>query len=242
MVAQSKRTSIFVASVCGIEDQREQRMSSFPPTLERLIHEDPPSSEAWSDFAREYTALLMHVARSTCRGRDEAMDAYAYLLEKLSDDSCRKLRAYSSDPRTKFTTWLVVVARRICIDHHRVKYGRVRNEESKAERERLGLRRRLEELSEGAEFADAIPDDNAETPAEALERAELSSELRTLRESLPPADRLLLAMRFDDGLSAAEISTILHFPSQFHVYRRINALLAELKTRLKERGYEHAAS
>jgi len=217
-------------------------MGGFPPTLERLFRENPPSDEAWSDFAREYTALLLHVSRSVSRGRDEAMDAYAYLLERLSEDSCRKLRAYTEDPRSKFTTWLVVVARRICIDHHRAKYGRVRNEESKAERERLGLRRRLADLAEGPEFADAIPDENAETPAEALERAELSSEIRALRESLPPADRLLLNLRFDDGLSAAEIATILRFPSPFHVYRRINALLADLKDRLKDRGFEHAAS
>jgi RNA polymerase sigma factor (sigma-70 family) len=217
-------------------------MSGLPPTLERLFHEDPPSDDAWSDFAREYTALLLHVARSVSRGRDEAMDAYAFLLERLSEDGCRRLRSYSLDPRSKFTTWLVVVARRICIDHHRSRYGRVRNEESRAERERLGLRRRLEDLADGPEFADAIPDENAETPAEAIERAELSSELSALRESLPPADRLLLSLRFDDGLSAAEIATILRLPSPFHVYRRINALLVELKERLKGRGFEHAAS
>lgn len=217
-------------------------MSGLPPTLERLFREDPPSEDAWSDFAREYTALLMHVARSTSRGRDEAMDAYTYLLERFSEHGCRRLRAYSSDPRSKFTTWLVVVARRICIDHYRSKYGRVRNEESKAERERLGVRRRLEDLDEGGEFADSIPDDNVETPAEALERAELSEEVRALRGSLPEADRLLLALRFEDGLPASEIAIILRYPSQFHVYRRINALLAELKERLKQRGYEHAAS
>ena len=84
-------------------------MGGFPPTLERLFRENPPSDEAWSDFAREYTALLLHVSRSVSRGRDEAMDAYAYLLERLSEDSCRKLRAYTEDPRSKFTTWLVVV-------------------------------------------------------------------------------------------------------------------------------------
>ncbi len=217
-------------------------MSGLPPILERLFNEDPPSDDAWSEFAREYTALLLHVARSVSRGRDEAMDAYAFLLERLSEDGCRRLRSYNLDPRSKFTTWLVVVARRICVDHHRAKYGRVRNEESKAERERLGLRRRLEDLADGPEFADSIPDDNAETPAEALERAELSSEIRALRDSLPARDRLLLGMRFDDGLSAAEIAKILRYPSQFHVYRRINALLNDLKLRLKDRGYENATA
>ena len=217
-------------------------MAGFPPILEKLFREDPPSDEAWSDFAREYTALLMHVARSTCRTTDEAMDAYAYLLERLSEEGCHRLRAYKSDPKSKFTTWLVVVSRRICVDHHRSKYGRLRNEESKAERERLGLRRRLEDLGDGLELAERLPNENVESAAEALERAELSDCLRSLREALPPADQLLLSMRFDDGLSAAEIASILRYPSQFHVYRRINALLAELKQQLESRGYEHAAS
>lgn len=217
-------------------------MSEFPPTLERLFREDASSDEAWPAFAREYSALLLHVARLTSHDRDEAMDAYAYLLERLSEGDCKRLRAYKSDPRSKFTTWLVVVARRICVDYYRGKYGRLRNDESGPERERLGLRRRLEDLSDGPEFADSIPDDRAENVHIELERAELSEELRVIRESLSPGDRLLLSMRFDDGLSAAEIASILHYPSQFHVYRKLNALLAELKSRLNDRGYEHAAS
>jgi RNA polymerase sigma factor (sigma-70 family) len=217
-------------------------MTDYPPTLERLLRDEPPSSEGWTEFVREYTALLLHVARATSRGRDEAMDAYTCVLERLSEDGCRRLRAYNLDARSKFTTWLVVVARRICIDHHRVKYGRLRNEESAGERERLGLRRRLEDLNESVEFADAIPDESGDSISVSLERAELASELKLARGCLPAADRLLLSLRFDDGLSAAEIATLLRYPSQFHVYRRINALLAELKERLKQRGYESAVS
>lgn len=217
-------------------------MAEFPPILDNLFRTDPPSDESWAGFAREYTNLLLHVARSTSRDRDEAMDAYACLLERLRDDGCRRLRAYSSDPRSKFTTWLVVVARRICVDHHRLKYGRLRNEESPSERERLDLRRRLEDLTTGPEFADLIADDTAKDAVVAIERAELSAELRALRASLPPGDRLLLNLRFDDGLSAAEIATVLRYPSQFHVYRRLNALLADMKAKLEARGYETAAS
>lgn len=217
-------------------------MAELPLTLENLLRTDPPSDEAWASFAREYTALLLHVARSASPGVDDAMDAYAYLLEHLSADGCRRLRAYSSDPRSKFTTWLVVVARRICVDHHRVKYGRLRNDESSTERERLSLRRRLENLDDAPEFADSIADESAASAVLAVEQSELTNELKELRASLVPADRLLLNLRFDDGLSAAEIAVLLRFPSQFHVYRRINALLAEMKARLNARGFESAAS
>jgi RNA polymerase sigma factor (sigma-70 family) len=217
-------------------------MSELSPTLQKLLSENPPSGDAWAEFAREHTRLLMHVARCTSHGHDEAMDAYAYLLEKLSEDGCRRLRAYSSHPESKFTTWLVVVARRICVDRSRAIYGRVRNEDSQTERDRLIVRKKLANLDEGSEFVDSIPDEGLASPMAELEKRELTRELKELRASLPPADQLLLALRFDDGLSAAEIGVILKYPSQFHVYRRINLLLGELKARLKARGYESAAS
>src|SRR5678815_3986223 len=98
-------------------------MSGLSPVVEALLDRDPPTQESWAAFAREYTALLLHVARSTSRDRDEAMDAYAYLLDRLSEEGCRRLRGYVVDPKSKFTTWLVVVARRLCVDHYRLKYG-----------------------------------------------------------------------------------------------------------------------
>jgi RNA polymerase sigma factor (sigma-70 family) len=216
-------------------------MSMLPPALEKLLSRQPPSDEAWAGFAREYTALLLHVARSTSRNRDEAMDAYTYLLDRLSEDGCRRLRTYSTDPRSKFTTWLVVVARRLCVDHYRSKYGRLRNEESRAERDRRGLRRRIEDLDSAVDGSESIVDEVPDFSDE-LDRAELSQELRCLIGSLPANDRLLLRLRFDDGLSAAEIAGIVRFPSQFHVYRRINAVLSELRAELESRGFDSAAS
>ncbi len=217
-------------------------MSELSPTLKKLLSRDPPSDDAWASFAREHSRLLMHVARSTSNGHDEAMDAYADLLEKLSQDGCRRLRAYSSHPDTKFTTWLVVVARRLCVDRNRSIYGRLRDHDSAAERDRLGVRKKLANLDEGSDLIDAISDDGAISAIAQLEKTELLDQLESLRSGLAPPDRLLLALRFDDGLSAAEIATILRYPSQFHVYRRINALLAELKMQLKGKGYESAAS
>lgn len=217
-------------------------MSELSSTLEKLLSMDPPSDDAWASFAREHSRLLMHVARVTSNGHDEAMDAYADLLEKLSQDGCRRLRAYSSQPATKFTTWLVVVARRLCVDRNRSIYGRLRDHDSVTERDRLGARKKLANLQEGSDLIDAISDDEAISAIAQLEKTELLGQLESLRSGLAPPDRLLLALRFDDGLSAAEIATILRYPSQFHVYRRINALLAELKAHLKGKGYESAAS
>jgi RNA polymerase sigma factor (sigma-70 family) len=215
-------------------------MSEFPAILTDLLVDDPPSA-AWAAFTHEYSRLLLHVARATCHGHDEAMDAYAYLLEKLSEDRCKRLRSYSADPRSKFTTWLVVVCRRICVDYQRGRYGRLRDDDSEKERARLGLRKNLARLGGDNDLIEVIPDESAITVTSELEKAELAAALANLRLDLRPGDRLLLSLRFDDGASASEIASVLGYPSQFHVYRRLNVLLSEMKAKLAAIGHESAA-
>lgn len=218
-------------------------MSILPPVLEKLLNSANASSrDAWGEFVGEYSGLLLHVARSTSQTRDDAMDAYAYLLERLHENDYRKLRGYSVTATSKFTTWLVVVARRICVDHNRVRYGRLRNRGSEHERERLKKRRRLEDLSDLFRDQEELLDENGVQPDQEVEAAELTTELRSALDLLPPADQLLIRLRFEDGLSAAEIAQTLRYPSQFHVYRRLNAVLAVLKSSLRGRGIESAAS
>lgn len=217
-------------------------MSQFPPVLENLLSADAPAGDAWADFAREYTRLLLHVAIRSSRGRDEAMDVYAYLLERLSENGYQRLRAYAVNPNSKFTTWLVVVARRICIDHHRMRYGRIADSASGRERDQRDRRRRLEDLVERLKDAEDVADENTLTPDCELEAAELTEELTWAVSLLAPGDRLLIRMRFEDGRSAAEIATALGYPSQFHVYRRLKIILASLRESLRSRGFESAAS
>jgi DNA-directed RNA polymerase specialized sigma24 family protein len=45
---------------------------------------------------------------------------------------------------------------------------------------------------------------------------------------LPSRDRLLLKLRFEFGLSARRISTLMSFPTQAHVERRCDALCETL--------------
>lgn len=217
-------------------------MPQLPPVLDRLLGaSSSDNDEAWAQFVREFTGLLLHVARSATTGRDAAMDAYAVMLEALREDDFRRLRRYTVDPRSKFTTWLVVVARRICVDHIRAKYGRLRDANSLEERERRARRQRLEDLAVASDDVSLIVDESPTADTQLCE-FELSSGLQSALESLDPGDRLLLALRFDDGLSASEIAAILHFESQFHVYRRINHLLSVLREQLRSRGIETAAS
>ena len=59
-------------------------------------------------------------------GYDDALDPYAYMLDALRRDGCRRLRGFCANGRGRFSTWLVVVARRLCLDHHRLPVGRRR--------------------------------------------------------------------------------------------------------------------
>jgi RNA polymerase sigma factor (sigma-70 family) len=212
------------------------------PVLDKLLRASQIEKEAaWTDFVKEFTPLLLSVARSVTTGRDAAMDAYTALLDAFRQDDFRRLRRYTVDPRSKFTTWLVVVARRICVDHIRARYGRVRDAESAEERERRASRKRLEELMSSSDDVTLLVDESPSAEQHVCEQ-EVSSSLQSAIEGLAPADRLLLTLRFDDGLSASEIALVLHFQSQFHVYRRIDHLLSMLRAELRSRGIESAAS
>ena len=46
------------------------------------------------------------------------------------------------------------------------------------------------------------------------------------------ADQLLLRLRFDEELTARQIAGLLGLPTPFHVYRRLDAVCATLRTRL----------
>jgi hypothetical protein len=48
-------------------------------------------------------------------------------------------------------------------------------------------------------------------------------------------------MRFEDQRSAAEIARAMGFPTPFHVYRRLNKLLGELRATLEARGIDGPA-
>ena len=87
--------------------------ASLSPTLADLLGATDPAEvdRAWTAFLDQYNRLILHVTRSQGREHDAAMDAYAYVLEALSEDDLRRLRAYSPRSNTKFTTWLVVITR-----------------------------------------------------------------------------------------------------------------------------------
>ena len=163
------------------------------------------------------------------------MDGYAYVLEALREDCYRRLRAYAPDPRTRFTTWLVVVTRRLLLDYHRRRYGRPRSEDD-TRRAEHAARRRLEDLVASEVDPDLVAGSATDSPDADVRRRELVEALRRALDELNPADRLLLALRFEDARPVREIARMVGFPTVFHVYRRLDAVLAALKRALARRG------
>lgn len=207
------------------------------PALERLLRAEPSEREAaWGEFVEAYRGLILHVAGSFGGGHDQRMDRFTRVLDALRSDEFRRLRSFSEDGRGKFTTWLVVVVRRICLDHERRRYGRYREESvgARREAERVARRNLADLVADRSDFS-RIPVGRMEDPEEQLRRRQLRAALAEVIGELTDRERLLLALRFEDDLSGREIAGIVGYPTPFHVYRRINGVLDRLRTALKER-------
>ena len=195
---------------------------------------------AWSEFLAAYSPLLLHVARTSARDQDTALDAYAFILGELRRNEFQRLRSFTDDGRSKLSTWLVVVARRLCADHDRREHGRGRAVQSTTAHQEQLFRRRLSALIgedvELTELAAAHLD-----AGEQLRADELRVALQSALESLPPSDRLLVTLRFEDDLPAQQIAQILRLPTPFHVYRRLETVTNTLRKLLALRGVEEAA-
>jgi RNA polymerase sigma factor (sigma-70 family) len=216
--------------------------ASLPPALAELLGATDPAEvdRAWTAFLNQYNRLILHVARSQGREHDAAMDVYAYVLEALREDGLRRLRAYSPQGDTKFTTWLVVVTRRLCLDWQRHRYGRAR--EPGAEKvEQHRLRRNLVDLLGEPSDPDSLADADSADPEHELVAREQHQALEAALSALLERDRLLLALRFEYDLPAREIGRLMEFPTPFHVYRRLNTLMDRLRRLLKEWGVEEAS-
>ena len=194
----------------------------------------------WSAFVEQHSRLIMHACRSVGSDHDAVMDRYAHVLQQLQDNDHERLRAYMPEGLGKFTTWLTVVVRRLSLDHHRNRYGRSRGKDPEALEERKAERKRLVDLVGERVDLDRLHDPSVPAPDVAIRRTQLSDALSDALARLDGRNRLVLAMRFEDDLSAREIAEVVGFPTPFHVYRLINKVLDTLRESLAGRGVEDA--
>jgi RNA polymerase sigma factor (sigma-70 family) len=203
----------------------------LPPVLATLLTAtDREAKEAaWAAFVETYTPLLLHTAYRFGHTYDGAMDRYTYLLEHLYRNDFRRLRAFVAIGPGRFSTWLVVVARRLILDYHRQRYGRIRpataNNHDQT-RTSSAMRWHLAEMVGDELPLSAIEDGSIPGPEHATYEGERTEALRAAVSALEPRDKLLLTLRFDKELPAREIADVMGFPTQFQVYRRLSVVLA----------------
>jgi RNA polymerase sigma factor (sigma-70 family) len=214
----------------------------LPPALAELLstQEPEPREIAWERFLVSYSPLLLKVAQRMARGYDEAMDHYTFVLDHLRARDYERLRSYAVHPQSEFTTWLVVVARRLCLDRYRCRYGRGRCSEppaASAQSSRAARRRLMDAVFEPPSTLAQLAAESGD-PAAALDLAERQQLLDAAIASLAPADQQLLKLRFEDELPARTIAAILAWPTDFHVYRRLRTVLSSLRKQLGGAGRE----
>jgi RNA polymerase sigma factor (sigma-70 family) len=219
-------------------------MADRPAELARLLASTGPEDRdaAWTSLVRTQSDLLLRVARFYGGGHDAVMDRYAYILEQLQRDAFTRLRSFQPEERGSFEVWLVAVARRLCLDHLRQKYGRPRVGPARDQRAALerSRRRRLVDLVGESLEVTRIPDATRQDPAQDLAAKELRSALEVALAALEHRDRLLLRLLFEEDLTAREVARLMGFPTLFHVYRRRNQVLAMLRLQLQEKGVREA--
>jgi DNA-directed RNA polymerase specialized sigma24 family protein len=92
--------------------------------LHALLTEDP--ERGWHAFVDRYTpALMTLLERAGVVDRDERLEVYVRICEKLADGACARLRQH--DPaKGSLVAWLAVVVRHAVVDWVRSRAGRPR--------------------------------------------------------------------------------------------------------------------
>ena len=129
------------------------------------------------------------------------------------------------------------MTRRLLLDHFRSRHGRARSNDE-THRAAQESRRRLEDLVAAELDPETAPASESSNPDTSLRHRELTDALTGAIAALDPADRLLIALRFEDDRPVRDIASALGLPTVFHVYRRLGSVLAALRRALTERGVD----
>jgi RNA polymerase sigma factor (sigma-70 family) len=217
--------------------------SARPSALESLLAppDDVVREDAWANFLAGCSDLLLRVARVMGGDSDAVMDRYAFILDALSSDDYRKLRAYVNDGKSSFDTWLAVVARRLCMDEYRGRYGRVQSDSDVTAARRTARRNLSDLVGNELGLATLIAHDHSR-PDAILEQQEWRSTIDAALAKLETEDRVILRLRFEDDVSVPEIALILGLGSPFALYRRLKRILAAVRRSLEAAGIGDAAS
>jgi RNA polymerase sigma-70 factor (ECF subfamily) len=140
-------------------------------------------------FQRPVYGLIVRMVRNPAEAEEIAQEVFIKAYSKLQ----------SFDQSRKFSSWLFKIAHNATIDVLRKKRLVTVPLESPPE-------------EEGGQLADILAGPERDEPEPVAVRGELAEALEAAMESLRPEQREILLLRFQHGLSYAELSEVMSLP------------------------------
>jgi RNA polymerase sigma-70 factor (ECF subfamily) len=188
-----------------------------PATPDSLIQECLNGNQAaWETIVRQHWRKVFNVAYKFVGKHDEAEDLTQDIFLKIF----KALGTF--DRRANFQTWIISIARNLCIDHYR------------------SVRKERETIAREVDAGELTPASADASPQLQLEQSDLRLLLRRALDTLPETLRTAVVMRDLHELSYQEIAEQLGLP-EGTVKSRINRGRLELARQIK-RLHAQAAS
>lgn len=183
-------------------------------------------AEAWSEFVARYSGPIHGAICAVLRryapeklAPDRRQDFFQQAFLALCENNCRRLRTFTGENGCSMSTWLRVVVSRLVIDE---------------------LRRQdppslpLDPAPDGRDRAagpSADPADQTPLPPEQLETEQTIDFLRRQLEELDPRERLIMQLRFVDGLSGERTAEVVGLSRN-----NVDQIVHRVKERLRQRA------
>jgi RNA polymerase sigma-70 factor (ECF subfamily) len=180
-----------------------------PATPDGLIQECLNGNQAaWETIVRQHWRKVFNVAYKFVGKHDEAEDLTQDIFLKIF----KALGTF--DRRANFQTWIISIARNLCIDHYR------------------SVRKERETIAREVDAGELSPVSAEASPQLQLEQSDLRLLLRRALDTLPETLRTAVVMRDLHELSYQEIAERLRLP-EGTVKSRINRGRLELARQIK---------
>jgi RNA polymerase sigma-70 factor (ECF subfamily) len=180
-----------------------------PATPDSLIQECLNGNQAaWETIVRQHWRKVFNVAYKFVGKHDEAEDLTQDIFLKIFK------ALHSFDRRANFQTWIISIARNLCIDHYR------------------SVRKERETIAREVDTGDLSPASSDASPLLQLEQSDLRALLRRALDQLPETLRTAVVLRDLHELSYQEIAERLRLP-EGTVKSRINRGRLELARQIK---------
>jgi RNA polymerase sigma factor (sigma-70 family) len=250
------------------------------------------AEEAWTEFLRLYSPVILQVTQLSTRDHDDAADCFVFACEELSRHSFRRLLQFRPEGPATFSTWLRVVIRNLYLDWHRKKFGRrrifrsirklpqlqlevylcrceeglsadatlsllqirfpkltpedVADAEARAHRALssrqkwlLTIRRKKEKSFAATDDAGVERDlqimDPSPSPESLASRHQERHRLGTAVTHLPKLDRVMLRLRYEQGLTLEKVAHLTGLEDAQTADRRIKNILRRLRGEISSR-------